>query len=57
MKFKALKSFTHDELGAIKEGDTVEATAAQAVTPLFLGYFEEGKKEADEAEKPAKKAK
>ena len=57
MKFKSLKSFTHDELGAIKEGDTVEATAAQAVTPLFLGYFESGKKVADEAEKPAKKAK
>lgn len=30
----------HDELGAVAKGHDVEATPAQAVTPLMLGYFE-----------------
>ncbi len=54
MKYKALFTFTHDELGNIKEGDMVEATAVQAVTPLLLGLFEAGKKEADKSEAKAK---
>lgn len=50
MKFKALTTFLHDELGSIKKGDTVEANKVQAVTPLALGYFEEfkGSKAKDE---------
>ena len=39
MKFTALKTFTHDELGRIEEGKEVEATELQAVTPVALGYF------------------
>lgn len=39
MKYKAAVSFLHDELGAIAKGQDVEATPAQAVTPLMLGYF------------------
>ena len=52
MKYKALIDFLHDELGAIAEGDTVEATAEQALTPLAMGFFE-----ATDADKPAKKGK
>lgn len=40
MKYKATESFLHDELGAVAKGQDVEATPAQAVTPLMLGYFE-----------------
>lgn len=40
MKYKATVSFLHDELGAIKKGQDVEATAIQAVTPVALGYFQ-----------------
>lgn len=40
MKYKATATFLHDELGAIKKGQDVEATAIQAVTPVALGYFQ-----------------
>ena len=40
MKYKATESFLHDELGAVAKGQDVEATPAQAITPLMLGYFE-----------------
>ena len=40
MKYKALATFQHDELGQITKGQDVEATALQAGTPLAYGYFE-----------------
>lgn len=39
MKYKATKTFLHDQLGQVHAGDVVEMTAIQAVSPLLFGWL------------------